>query len=332
MLLITELMSSHRRAINIAMTPTDITRERIAATEALIRPYIRRTPLVHADLGDFGLTGAPVTFKLEMLQHSGSFKARGAFANLLLRKPPTAGIAAASGGNHGAAVAYAAQRLGISATIFLPGITSPAKAALIGDYGARLKIVGTHIADALAACEAHVAESGAMSVHPFDQAETMLGQGTVGMEIEHDAPGIDTLLVAVGGGGLIGGVAAWCSGRTRVIAVEPEQAPTLHAAFEAGHPVDAPAGGIAADSLAPRQVGHLMFPIARAYVEKVLLVSDDAIKQAQAALWSTLRVVAEPGGAAAFAALLSGKYRPADGERVAVLVCGANTTAVKFEG
>jgi threonine dehydratase len=313
-------------------TTTDITRERIAATDALIRPYIRRTPLVQADLSDFGLKGAPLIFKLEMLQHSGSFKARGAFANLLLRKPPAAGVVAASGGNHGAAVAYAAQRLGVSAAIFVPEITSPAKIERIKNYGAQLMIGGSRYADALAASEAHVNATGAMAVHAYDQAETLLGQGTVGMELEQDAPGIDTLLVAVGGGGLIGGVAAWCSGRTRVIAVEPEQAPTLHAAFEAGHPVDAPAGGIAADSLAPRQVGQLMFPIARAYVEKVLLVTDDAIKQAQAALWSTLRVVAEPGGAAAFAALLSGTYRPAQGERVAVLVCGANTTAVKFEG
>jgi threonine dehydratase len=267
-----------------------------------------------------------------MLQHSGSFKARGAFANLLLRKPTKAGVVAASGGNHGAAVAYAAQRLGVPATIFVPEITSPAKIERIRNYGAQLMIGGSRYADALAASEAHVKATGAMAVHAYDQPETLLGQGTVGMEIEQDAPGIDTLLVAVGGGGLIGGVAAWCAGRIRVIAVEPEEAPTLHAAFAAGHPVDAPAGGIAADSLAPRQVGRLMFPIARAHVEKVLLVSDDAIRQAQAALWSTLRVVTEPGGAAAFAALLSGTYGPAKGERVAVLVCGANTTAVKFEG
>jgi threonine dehydratase len=171
-----------------------------------------------------------------------------------------------------------------------------------------------------------------MAVHAFDQAETLLGQGSVGMELEQDAPGIDTLLVAVGGGGLIGGIAAWYAGRTHVIAVEPELSPTLHAAFAAGSPVDAPAGGLAADSLAPRRVGKLMFPIARAHVEKVVLVSEDAIRQAQAALWSSLRVVVEPGGAAAFAALLSGRYRPAPNERVAVLLCGANTTAVNFDG
>jgi len=309
-----------------------ITRERITATEAAIRRYIRRTPLLKSDMADFGLPPGPLTFKLEMLQHSGSFKARGAFANLLLRETPAAGVVAASGGNHGVAVAYAAQQLAVPATIFLPEITSPAKAERIRGLGARLIFAGTRYADALAASETHVAETGAMPVHAFDQVETLLGQGTVGMELEQDAPEIDTLLVAVGGGGLIGGIGAWYGGRTRIVAVEPEQSPTLHAAFEAGEPVDAPAGGIAADSLAPRRVGTLMFPIARAHVERVVLVSDDAIRQAQAALWSTLRVVAEPGGAAAFAALLSGKYRPAAAERVAVLICGANTTAVKFEG
>ncbi len=314
------------------MTPNpDITRTRVAATETVIRGYVRRTPLLEADLADFGLPAAPVIFKLEMLQHSGSFKARGAFANLLLRKTPAAGVVAASGGNHGAAVAYAAQRLGVPATIFVPDITSPAKAERIKSYGAQLVIAGTRYADALAASEAHLEQSGAMPVHAFDQTETLLGQGTIGMELEQDAPGIDTLLVAVGGGGLIGGIAAWYAGRTRIIAVEPERSPTLHAAFEAGRPVDAPASGIAADSLAPRRVGELMFPIARAHVEKVLLVSDEAIRQAQAALWSTLRLVAEPGGAATFAALLSGQYRPAAGERVAVLISGANTTAVRFD-
>jgi threonine dehydratase len=310
----------------------EITRERIAATEAVIRPYLRRTPVLNVDLADFGLVSAPVTFKLEMLQHSGAFKVRGAFANLLLREVPEAGVAAASGGNHGAAVAYAAQRLGISATIFLPGITSPAKAERIGAYGARLKIVGTHIADALAACDAHVAESGAMSVHPFDQAETLLGQGSVGMELEQDAPDLDTLLVAVGGGGLIGSLATWFARKVRIVGVEPELAPTLHSALAAGKPVDAPAGGIAADALGPPRVGQLMFPIARAHVEKVLLVSEDDIKRAQAALWSTLRVVAEPGGATAFAALLSQRYRPTSGERVGLMISGANTTAVNFDG
>jgi threonine dehydratase len=313
------------------MKNTEISRERIAATDAAIRPYLRWTPLLKADLADFWLPQVPVIFKLEMLQHSGSFKARGAFANLLLRKPPAAGVVAASGGNHGAAVAYAAQRLAVPATIFVPDITSPAKTERIRNYGARLVIAGSRYADALAASEAHAAETGAMPVHAYDQAETLLGQGTVGLELEHDAPDIDTLLVAVGGGGLIGGIAAWYAGLVRIVAVEPERSPTLHAALAAGKPVDAPAGGLAADSLAPRRVGELMFPIAQAHVERVVLVSDDEIRQAQDALWSTLRVVIEPGGGAAFAALLSGRYRPSPRERIAVLLCGANTTAVNFE-
>jgi threonine dehydratase len=311
---------------------TPITRERIAETETTIRPYVRRTPLVRLGGSDFGLSLQSLTFKLEMLQHSGSFKARGAFANLLLRKTPEVGVVAASGGNHGVAVAFAAQRLNVPATIFVPDITSPAKAEAIRNYGANLVFAGSRYADALIASEAHIAKSGAMAIHAFDQAETLLGQGTVGLELEQDAPEIDTLLVAVGGGGLIGGIAAWYGSRIKIVAVEPESAPTLHAAFAAGQPVDAPAGGIAADSLAPRRVGELMFAIARNHVSQVVLVTDDAIREAQAALWSKLRVVTEPGGAAAFAALLSRRYQPSKGERVAVLLCGANTTAVRFEG
>jgi threonine dehydratase len=309
-----------------------ITRERIAAVERTIRPYIRRTPLVEVDAAEFGLASGRLLFKLELLQHSGSFKARGAFANLLLRKAPKAGVIAASGGNHGAAVAYAAQRLGVHATIFVPSISSPAKLERIRSYGAELVVGGERYADALAASEAHAIATGAMPVHAFDQAETLLGQGSVGLELEVDAPDVDSLLVATGGGGLIGGVAAWCAGRIKVIAVESDGAPTLHAAFAAGEPVDAPTGGIAADSLAPKRVGQLMFPIARAYVApEVVLVSDNDIRRAQAALWSELRIVAEPGGAAAFAALLSSGYRPAPGERVAVLLCGGNTSAVHFD-
>ena len=299
----------------------------IRAAHDRVADLALRTPLVRLHVAD---APAEIHLKLETLQHSGAFKARGAFANLLLREVPAAGVAAASGGNHGAAVAYAARRLGMPATIFLPDITSPAKAERIKSYGAQLRIAGTRIADALATCNAWIAESGAMSVHPFDQAETLLGQGSIGVELEQDT-NLDTLLVAVGGGGLIGGIAAWFDGRVSIVGVEPEQAPTLHTALKAGNPVDAPAGGIAEDALGPPQVGQLMFPIARAHVEKVLLVGDDDIRQAQAALWQSLRVVAEPGGATAFAALLSRRYRPAPGERVGVIVSGANTTAVNFE-
>src|SRR5260370_24813614 len=193
-----------------------IDRDHIAATYERIRPHLRRTPVIEVAGEDIGHPDTRLTFKLEMLQHSGSFKARGAFANLLLREVPAAGVAAASGGNHGAAVAYAAQRLKVPATIFVPDITSPAKAELIRNYGARLVVAGTRYADALAASEAHIAQTGAMPVHAFDQTETLLGQGTVGLELEQHARYIDTLLVAVGGGGLIGGIAAWYGGRIKI--------------------------------------------------------------------------------------------------------------------
>jgi threonine dehydratase len=308
-----------------------ITREAITAAYGLIRPHIRRTPVIAANGSDFGIEPVALTFKLELLQHAGAFKTRGAFANLLLRKIPTAGVVAASGGNHGVAVAYAAMKLGIPAKIFLPTISSPAKIARIREDGADLVVGGELYADALAASETFVAQSGALAVHAFDQVETLLGQGSVGLQLEEQAPDLDTLLIPVGGGGLIGGNAAWYAGRIKIVGVEPEAAPTLSRALAAGRPVDAEAGGIAADSLAPRRVGELMFPIAQRYVERVVLVTEEAIRQAQKALWSTLRIVAEPGGAAATAALLSGRYRPHLGEKVGVLVSGGNTTAVDFD-
>jgi threonine dehydratase len=310
---------------------TGITREAIARIEPLIRPYVRHTPMIAVDGADFGLTTAPILLKLECLQHTGTFKARGAFTNLITRNVPQVGVVAASGGNHGVAVAYAAMKRSVRATIFVPKVSSPAKIELIRRYGAELVVTGERYADALAASEVFVREKGAMPIHAFDQPETLLGQGTVGLEIEADTPNVDTLLVAVGGGGLIGGVAAWFASRIRIVAVEPEGAPTLNLALAAGQPVDAPAEGIAADSLAPKQVGRLMFPIAQRHVQRSVLVSDEAIRAAQKALWDHVRVVAEPGGAAAFAALLSGAYAPSSGERIAVLVCGANTTAVKFQ-
>jgi len=279
---------------------------------------------------DFGLPAFPLTLKLELFQHAGSFKTRGAFANLLTRAIPAAGVVAASGGNHGAAVAYAAMRLGVPARIFVPTVSSRAKIERIRGYGADLVVEGDRYADALAACVAWTARSGALPVHAFDQEETLLGQGTLARELAHQAPDLETLLVSVGGGGLIGGIAAWCAGRPRLIGVEPEAAPTLTRALEAGKPVDAEAGGLAADSLAPRRVGELMFPIARAHVARVVLVSDAAIRRGQEALWEALRVVAEPGGVAALAALLCGGYEPAPSERVGVVVSGGNTTAVDF--
>jgi threonine dehydratase len=306
-------------------------REEIAAVESLIRPHVRRTPVVELEARDFDLPLAGLSFKLELFQHSGSFKARGAFANLLTREVPAAGVVAASGGNHGAAVAYAARRLGVPARIYVPTVSSQAKIALIRSYGAELVVQGDRYADALAASERWARSSGAMTIHAFDQPGALLGQGTTALEWQQQAPDLDTVLVAVGGGGLIGGIAAWYEGGTRIIGVEPEAAPTLTHALRAGKPVDAPAGGIAADSLAPRRVGELMFPLAQKYVERVVLVQDGAILDAQRLLWDRLRIVAEPGGAAAFSALLSRQYAPARGERVGVLVCGGNTTAVDFE-
>ncbi len=306
-----------------------IDRASIAAVERLIRAHVRRTPVVEVSGADFGLA-CELVFKLELLQHSGSFKARGAFANLLTREVPAAGVVAASGGNHGAAVAYAAQKLDRPARIYVPTVSSPAKVERIRSYGADLVIVGERYADALAASEAWAAQSGALQIHAFDQPGALLGQGTVGLELSEQAPGLDTLLVAVGGGGLIGGIAAWYEGKVKLIGVEPTAAPTLARALQAGHPVDAEAGGIAADSLAPKRVGTLMFPLARRYVASVVLVEDDAIRAAQRALWESLRLVTEPGGAAAFAALLSGAYRAEPDEPVGVLLCGGNTLAVDF--
>jgi threonine dehydratase len=307
-----------------------LARDAISQSYESIRTYIRRTPVVDSDLQDFGLASQQLVFKLELLQHAGSFKTRGAFLNLLSREIPAAGVVAASGGNHGIAVAFASKTLGIPAKIFVPSVASAAKLARLREYGASVSIVGERYADSLAASEVWAVETGALQIHAYDQIETLLGQGTLGLELQNQSSAVDTLLVAVGGGGLIGGVAAWYRGDVKIVGVEPEAAPTLWSALRAGGPVDAEAGGIAADSLAPRRVGELMFPLAQQFVHSVVLVSDDAIRQAQRALWNTLCIAAEPGGAAAFAALLSGRYQPEPGERVGVIVCGGNTTAVNF--
>jgi threonine dehydratase len=313
-----------------------ITAERVAATERMIRPYVRKTPVLEVSGSEFGLHCDRLLFKLELCQFAGCFKVRGAFSNLLSRTVPPAGVVAASGGNHGFAVAFAARQLGVPAAIFVPTVASPIKIANIRSCGAKLVIEGDRYADALAASRSWSAKSGALELHAYDSVETLLGQGTLGLELHQQAPELDTLLVAVGGGGLIGGVAAYYSeliaqGRVRIIGVEPELAPTLTYALRSGHPIDSPAGGIAADSLAPKRVGDLMFLIAQRSVNSVILVSDDDIRQAQQILWDSVRLVVEPGGAAAFAALTSGKYVPAYAERIAVILCGGNTNAVKFE-
>jgi len=313
-----------------------VTPERIVETERLIRPHIRRTPVIETRGHDFGLPIDRVAFKLELGQHTGSFKVRGAFSNLLSRTVPASGVVAASGGNHGLAVAFAARALGVPATIFVPTVASAVKVAKIRSYGAELVIAGDLYDDALVASRQRAEASGALQIHAYDAVETLLGQGTLGLEFEQQAPDLDTILIAVGGGGLIGGVTGYfadrIAGRTiRIVGVEPEAAPTLTYALRAGHPVDSPAGGVAADSLAPKRVGEIMFPIAQHSIDRVVLVSDTAIRDAQARLWDQLCIVAEPGGAAAFGALLSGAYRPDPTERVGVIVCGGNTTAVDFQ-
>lgn len=308
--------------------PLDLSRADIAVAYETIRPYLRRTPVI-----DLDLDGQAMTLKLEQLQCAGSFKARGAFTNLLLRDVPRAGVVAASGGNHGLAVAYAAHRLGIPARVFVPTVSSPAKIERIRQL-ADLVVEGDRYADALEAAQRWAAESGAMSVHAFDQRETILGQATLGLELDEQAgPGpLDTVLVPVGGGGLIAGIAAYFAGAVRVIGVEPDGAPTLARARAAGAIVDAPAGSIAVDALAPRRVGELVFPITQAQVADVVLVDDDAIRGAQRTLWQSARIAAEPAASVGVAALRSGAYRPAPGERVAVIITGANMQPSQLEG
>ncbi len=304
-----------------------ITREGINRAAQKIAPYVRRTPVMDIAVEGVAL---PVTLKLELLQHSGSFKARGAFNNLVGASIGAAGVATASGGNHGAAVAYAARALGHKARIFVPEISPVAKVARIASYGAEVVQKGAMYTEALALCEAHIAESGAASVHAYDSEATLEGQGTLGRELEAQAPGIDTLLVAVGGGGLIGGIAAWYESKVKIVGVEPTTCNTLHAALAAGERVAVKPSGLATDSLGASMVGKLMFDIAKAHVAEVALVSDDDIREAQRRLWRDTQLVTEPGGAAAFAALLSGAYKPEKDERVGVVVCGANTSMDVF--
>ncbi len=295
----------------------------IEAAATRIRPFIRRTPV---------LDYVPnVQLKLEFLQHGGSFKPRGAFNSILSHTVPPAGVAAASGGNHGLAVALAAKNHGVPATIFVPEIAAPAKIAAIRATGATLRVGGARYDDALAACNAFIAQSGALSIHAFDTPETIAGQGTVALEwdAQTDAE-LDTVLVAVGGGGLIAGMAAWWRGSVKVVGVEPTGSTALHSALAAHKPVDVAVASVAADSLGAKRAGNLAFTIAEACVDQVVLVEDAAIIAAQRTLWHHLRIASEPGGAAAFAAWQSGVYIPDAGERVGILLCGANTDLDKL--
>lgn len=300
-------------------------RDEICRTYQAISPYLRRTPVIEVELESADSAPRKMVLKLEQLQCAGSFKARGAFANLLLRDVPGSGVVAASGGNHGVAVAYAAHRLGVPAKVFVPTVSDPAKIERIRSLGADLVVGGERYADALAAAERWAEGAGALRVHAFDQRETLLGQGSLGLELAAQVDDLDTVLVPVGGGGLIGGVASWFGDSARVVGVEPDGAPTLAHARAAGRPVDAPAGSIAADALAPRRVGELVFPITERFVDDVVLVDDQAIRAAQRTLWRSARVVAEPAAAVGVAALLTGAYQPGPGERVAVVISGANT-------
>ncbi len=300
-----------------------ISRAEITAAHQRIASHVRRTPVLELDGAALGLAH-PVTLKLELQQHTGSFKPRGAFNNLLSREVPEAGVVAASGGNHGAAVGYAAAKLGIPARIFVPSIAGEAKISLVRSTGATLEVIDGHYGQAAAAAEAWHDRSGALSIHPFDAPETLAGQGTVGAELEQQAPDLDILLVAVGGGGLIGGIASWFDGRVRIVAVEPEKAATLATALRDGPETEIQPGGIAANSLGAPRIGKLAFSIARRQEIDVVTVPDEAITHAQRLLWSSARVLAEPGGATALAALTSGRLKAPTGARVGVVVCGGN--------
>ncbi|MSO90050.1 MAG: threonine/serine dehydratase [Acetobacteraceae bacterium] len=305
-----------------------IERVTIEKAAARIMGRVRHTPVMRLNAEEFGLS-CHVVLKLELLQHTGSFKPRGAFNRMLSTDLPPAGVIAASGGNHGAAVAYAARALGVRAEIFVPDTTPQTKLDRIAGYGASVMRSGAMYSEALEASRIRQRATGALEIHAYDHDDILAGQGTIGRELEADTPEISHLLVATGGGGLIGGIAAWFSSRIQVISVEPEGCPGLHNALAAGKPVPAPVGGLAADALGARQVGERMFPIARQHVARAVLVSDDAIRVAQRTLWEQYRLIAEPGGATALAALLSGALVAPVGATVGVLVCGANTDPSK---
>jgi len=298
-----------------------VDRQDIEAAATRIAGHVVRTPVM--EVTGFGLRFA-VEMKLEQVQHTGSFKARGAFNTMLSSEVPEAGLVAASGGNHGAAVAHAARALGHRAAIFVPEMAGPAKIALIERTGADLHVVAGEYANALQASQAYEAETGAAQIHAYDAPATVAGQGTCLREWEDQGLRADTVLIAVGGGGLIAGALAWLRGARKVVAVEPETSCALNAALAAGKPVDVEVSGIAANALGARRIGQICFDLAREFEAQSVLVSDDAIATAQRALWQERRQLVEPAGATALAALMSGAYVPAPGERVAVLVCGGN--------
>jgi threonine dehydratase len=301
-----------------------ITREEVEIAAARIEGFVRRTPVMRLEAGALGL-GADLTLKLELFQHTGSFKPRGTFNRLLLAEVPEAGVITASGGNHGQALAHVARELGIRAEVFVPAGSPPLKAERIRAQGADVTVTGEYYDDAMEACLKRAAETGALLIHPYDHPHTVAGAATLGMELMGQAPDLDTVLVAAGGGGLAGGVAVWYQGDRRVVIVEPESCPSWASARAAGIPVEVEVGGIAADSLGARRIGEVPFDAGNRFVADSVLVPDVSILKAQWLLWDGLRILAEPGGAASLAALVSGAYVPEDGERVGVIVCGGNT-------
>ena len=301
-----------------------VTPDDVEAASRRIGPHLRVTPVLALRAGELpGLTH-DVVLKLELLQHTGSFKPRGAFNRVLTERVPVAGVTAASGGNHGAALAHVAATLGLRAEIFVPETSPPMKAARIAALGAHVVLGGARYDDAQAACDAHARTTGALVVHPFDHVATVAGAGTCARELEAQAGAIDTVLTSTGGGGLTAGTASWFAGRARVVSVEPDTSRSMAAALHAGRPVPVEVEGIAIDSLGTRQAGAVTFACCHAYGATAVTVTDDAIRDAQRVLWQALRLVVEPGGAAALAAVLSGAYRPERDERLAVVVCGAN--------
>lgn len=301
----------------------------IKAASVRIKRHVVRTPVLRAEAA-FGLEQS-IEVKLEQMQHTGSFKARGAFNTLLSQDVPAAGLVAASGGNHGAAVAYAAHQLGHKARIYVPEIAGASKIALIREAGADLKVVAGTYANALEQALAYEAETGAMQIHAYDAPATVAGQGSVALEWEEQGLEADTVLIAVGGGGLIAGAMAWFEGRRRVVAVEPETSCALHAALKAGAPTDVEVSGVAANALGAKRIGQICYDMAMSTGTESVLVSDAAITKAQQALWRGHRQLVEPAGATALAALMSGAYVPEPGERVAVLLCGANFAPDPFQ-
>jgi threonine dehydratase len=296
-----------------------------------INGYVRRTPLLQVATP----TGA-LWLKCEFLQHTGVFKARGAFNRLVAARDrgeldPSAGVVIASGGNAGLANAYAAATVGVKATVFVPETAPPVKIERIREYGADVRQVGSEYADASEAAIEYANVRGALLSHAYDQLEVAAGAGTLAEEMLEDEPSIETIVVAVGGGGLYAGIAAAAAGRARVVTVEPQTCPTLHTALNVGHPVDVSVSGVAADSLGARRIGEIAFSVASRLPPTSILVEEDAIVSARLQLWREYRIPAEHGAAAAYAALSSGVYQPAPGERVAVVVCGANTDVRTLE-